>query len=304
MRNFLMLLFTGLCLVSMIWFIIGMISPQKAIKWGNKETKSRKKIAKYSISTLIISFVLVLVAAPPLTPEQKLIMEQKRQEDQLKEASEKEAKTKTSESSTPNMDAKQQESEEKGLRENQEQQNKHEEWASVKHPFMQFLTDHKHPRIYDRLEDVEKYYKKNNLEEYVVISKGTSNNKKNDDWLFWYSSRYDRKAKIDRIEEMTCAFSRINGGMTLEEALPIILTYLPTGEVNNHRRTAYRASKSGNELPFYLFQFSGQLYLSVKIDDGCVSSFTIGGEPYTGKGYNDSHGYESMEYDLKPFVKE
>ena len=92
--------------------------------------------------------------------------------------------------------------------------------------------------------------------------------------------------------------------MTLEEALPIILTYLPTGEVNNHRRTAYRASKSGNELPFYLFQFSDQLYLSVKIDDGCVSSFTIGGEPYTGKGYNDSHGYESMEYDLKPFVKE
>lgn len=321
MRTFLTLFFAGLCVASIVWFVIGIISPQKAIKWGKKEPRNRKAVVKYGVVALIVSFLLTLIAAPPLTPEQKLAMEQKRQEREQKELNDKESAiqkieedSKTSGITESTADVtdkktKQQKAEEKALQEQYDQQAKYEEWLKWKdateHPYMKILTDSTHPKVHDNLKDVEKFYKKNDVEEYVVISKGVMNtSKKSPDWLFWYNSMYDRKAKIDRITDITCAFSRIHGGMTLGEALPIILTYLPTGEVNNHRRTAYRASKSGNELPFYLFQFSDQLYLSVKIDDGCVSSFTIGGEPYTGKGYNDSYGYESMEYDLKPFVKE
>lgn len=59
----------------------------------------------------------------------------------------------------------------------------------------------------------------------------------------------------------------------MEEALPIILTYLPDGEVSKHSRTVYREDKNGAELPFYYFQFSGQLYLTVWIDNGCVPKF-------------------------------
>ena len=74
MRTFLTLFFAGLCVASIVWFVIGMISPQKAIKWGKKEPRNRKAVVKYGVVALILSFLLTLIAAPPLTPEQKLEM--------------------------------------------------------------------------------------------------------------------------------------------------------------------------------------------------------------------------------------
>ena len=303
--------FFFISVASVVWLLVGLVSPQRAIRWGDESQKTRKRVMAYGIGAAVVSMVLAGIVAPPLTPEQKAIIEQKKAEKQQKEeaaklekqqAKEREEAQKA-ESEKKDTEEPQKSAENKELQDKYDKQAQYEEWLKWKeaneYPYMKYLTADDHPKYNDSEKSVKKFYDKAGLDDYIVYTEGTQSNKKNDDWLFWYAF-----SRQDSVDEIICAFSRINGGMSLEEALPIILTYLPNGEVNNHRRSFYKEDKQNSSKGFYCFQFSGQMYLSVFVEDGCVSKFIIGhSAPNTGRGINDSHIYKDISYDLAPFVK-
>lgn len=231
--------------------------------------QTRKNVLIYGGITAIVSMVLAGVFVPPQTPEEKAAIEQQQKTNEVKEAKN-----------------------EPPVAEKAAEEKKDE------HPHMKVLTADNHPKFGDTEKSTKKFYDKADLEDRVVYSEGTQSNKKNDDWLFWYAFRKDA------VCEVSCALSRINGGMTLEEAMPIMLSYLPDGEVKNHKRSFYKEDKSDSSKGIYCFQFTGQLYLTAYVEDGCVSKFIVGSsEPNTGRGKNDTHTYKEIKYDLTPFVK-
>jgi len=57
-------LFLILFLISIICLIIGLIKPQKVIRWGDTSKKTRKNVLKYFGISLVVSFVLFGITAP------------------------------------------------------------------------------------------------------------------------------------------------------------------------------------------------------------------------------------------------
>ncbi|WJE74573.1 hypothetical protein QRE62_19225 [Bacillus mycoides] len=108
-----MFLFLLLSISAIVALVVGLIKPERVIRWG--ATRTRPRVLLITVPTILVSFIFAsYFASKSITPEEKLAMDKKREEQQI--AKEQEKKKKAEEKKI------QQENEKKEKEENERKQ--------------------------------------------------------------------------------------------------------------------------------------------------------------------------------------
>ncbi|WP_242245931.1 hypothetical protein [Bacillus cereus group sp. BfR-BA-01523] len=108
-----MFLFLLLSISAIVALVVGLIKPERVIRWG--ATRTRRRVLLITVPTILVSFIFAsYFASESITPEEKLAMDKKREEQQI--AKEQEKKKKAEEKKI------QQENEKKEKEENERKQ--------------------------------------------------------------------------------------------------------------------------------------------------------------------------------------
>lgn len=87
-----MILFLLLSISAIVALVVGLIKPEKVIRWG--ATRTRRRVLLITVPTILVSFIFAsYFASKSITPEEKLAMDKKREEQQLAKEQEKKKKT-------------------------------------------------------------------------------------------------------------------------------------------------------------------------------------------------------------------
>ncbi|MES5927385.1 hypothetical protein QCI77_15400 [Bacillus cereus group sp. MG9] len=119
-----MFLFLLLSISAIVALVVGLIKPEKVIRWG--ATRTRPRVLLITVPTILVSFIFAsYFASKSITPEEKLAMDKKREEQLL--AKEQEKKKKAEEKKIQQENEKkekkaQEEAEDKVKKEAEEQQ--------------------------------------------------------------------------------------------------------------------------------------------------------------------------------------
>lgn len=88
-----MFLFLLLSISAIVALVVGLIKPEKVIRWG--ATRTRPRVLLITVPTILVSFIFAsYFASKSITPEEKLAMDKKREEQLLAKEQEKRKKLK------------------------------------------------------------------------------------------------------------------------------------------------------------------------------------------------------------------
>ncbi|MGE6590133.1 hypothetical protein ACQKFU_11030 [Bacillus mycoides] len=86
-----MFLFLLLSISAIVALVVGLIKPEKVIRWG--ATRTRPRVLLITVPTILVSFIFAsYFASKSITPEEKLAMDKKREEQQIAKEQEKKKK--------------------------------------------------------------------------------------------------------------------------------------------------------------------------------------------------------------------
>ncbi len=86
-----MFLFLLLSITSIVALVVGLIKPTKVLRWG--ATRTRLRVLLITIPTILVSFIFAsYFASKSITPEEKLAMDKKREEQKVANDQEKQKK--------------------------------------------------------------------------------------------------------------------------------------------------------------------------------------------------------------------
>ncbi|MCZ6944284.1 hypothetical protein EJ131_28160 [Bacillus mycoides] len=86
-----MFLFLLLSISAIVALVVGLIKPERVIRWG--ATRTRRRVLLITLPTILVSFIFAsYFASKSITPEEKLAMDKKREEQQIAKEQEKKKK--------------------------------------------------------------------------------------------------------------------------------------------------------------------------------------------------------------------
>ncbi|KZD38288.1 hypothetical protein BW897_21325 [Bacillus cereus] len=123
-----MFLFLLLSISAIVALVVGLIKPERVIRWG--ATRTRRRVLLITVPTILVSFIFAsYFASKSITPEEKLAMDKKREEQQI--AKEQEKKKKAEEKKIQQENEKK-EKEENERKQKEAKEKKAQEEAEVK----------------------------------------------------------------------------------------------------------------------------------------------------------------------------
>ncbi len=125
-----MFLFLLLSISAIVALVVGLIKPERVIRWG--ATRTRRRVLLITVPTILVSFIFAsYFASKSITPEEKLAMDKKREEQQIAKEQEKKKKAEVKVKKEAEEQQKQAELEKK-KQEQQEKKAQEEAEAKVK----------------------------------------------------------------------------------------------------------------------------------------------------------------------------